>query len=100
MDIKSNYNICWLLTKDYLYMFNYVGSLLSKIKNIGFTKIAHANGNLILQKENQLFYLVKGTEIFIEIKIPKLLINHFFVTNQTLYIYDNEFLYQYRLKIN
>ncbi|MBN4070142.1 hypothetical protein JYT76_00490 [Olleya sp. AH-315-F22] len=100
IDLKSNYNFCWLLTKDYLYSYSYVGSLLSKIPNNGFTKFVQTNGNLILQKENQLFYLAKNTEIFTELKIPKLLIKQFFVTNETLYIYDEEFLHEYRLKIN
>lgn len=100
LDLKSNYNYCWLLTKDYLYSYNYVGSLLSKIENNGFTKFEQMNGNLILQKENQLFYLAKGTEIFIELEIPKLLIKQFLVTNETLYIYDDEFLHKYRLKFN
>jgi len=100
LDLISNYNFSWLLTKNYLYSYNYVGSLLNKIKNTGFTKLAQTNENLILQKENLLFYLAKGTETFIELKIPKLLIKQFFVTNQTLYIYDEEFLYEYRLKFN
>lgn len=100
IDLTSNYNFCWLLTKDHLYTYNYVGSLLSKIKNTGFTKLLQINGSLILQKENQLFYLAKNSENFKALKIPKLLIKQFLVTNETLYIYDDEFLYQYRLKIN
>ena len=100
IDLKSNYNFCWLLTKDYLYTYNYVGSLLSKIKNSGFSKLIQTNGNLVLLKGQQLFYLVKNTEQFVEIKIPKLLINQFLVTNETVYIYDDEFLYQYQLKTN
>ncbi len=100
LDLKSNFNYCWILTKDYLYKYNYVGSLLSKIKNNGFTKLVQTNGDLILQKENQLFFLAKDTEIFTEIKISKLLIKQFFVTNETLYIYDDEFLHEYRLKFN
>ena len=100
VDLKSNYNFCWLLTNNYLYTYNYVGSLLSKIKHSGFTKLAQVNGNLILKKENKLFYLAKDTKIFREIKTPKLLINQFFVTNETLYIYNDEFLHQYQLKTN
>ena len=100
LDLKSNYNYCWLLTKEYLYSYNYVGSLLSKINNTGFTKFIQNNGNLILQKENQLFYLAKDTETFIELEIPKLLIKQFLVTNETLYIYDDEYLHEYRLKFN
>jgi hypothetical protein len=100
LDLKSNYNFCWLLTNDYIHTYNYVGSLLSKINNTGFTKLVEMNGNLILQKENQLFYLDKDTKIFTELKIPKLLIKQFLVTNQTLYIYDDEYLHQYRIKTN
>jgi hypothetical protein len=58
------------------------------------------NGNLILQKENKLFYLAKDTEIFKELNLPKLLIKQFLVTNETVYIYDDEFLHQYQLKMN
>ena len=35
LDISSNYNYCWLLTSEYLYTFNYFGSLISKEKNNG-----------------------------------------------------------------
>ncbi|MCF6294315.1 MAG: hypothetical protein L3J25_01345 [Flavobacteriaceae bacterium] len=100
LDLKSNYNFCWLLTKDYILTYNYVGSLLSKIKNTGFTNLVEMNGNLILQKENQLFYLNKDTKIFTELKTQKLLIKQFLVTNQTLYIYDDEYLHQYQIKTN
>ncbi len=100
LDLISNYNFCWLLTKDYIHIYNYIGSLLSKIENNGFTKLVQTNGNLILQKENRLFFLAKDTEIFIELKIPKLLIKQFLVTNETLYIYDDEYLHEYRLKFN
>jgi len=43
------------------------------------------------------FYLKNNTWNFIPIKLPNLLINQFFVTNETLYIYDDEFLHQYQL---
>jgi hypothetical protein len=100
LDLKSNYNFCWLLTKDYIHTYNYVGSLLSKIKNTGFTNLVEVNENLILQKENQLFYLDKETNTFTEIKLPKLLIKQFLVTDETLYIYDDEYLHLYGLKTN
>ena len=99
-DLKSNYNYCWLLTKDYLYQYNYFASLVLKIKNDGFTEIAQTNGKLLLKKDNSIYYLEKDSSTPIKIKLPKLLINAFFVNNETLYIYDNEFLYKYQLKIN
>ncbi len=100
LDLKSNYNYCWLLTTEFIYKYNYFGSQILKIKNDGFNEMAQTNGNFILKKENKLFYLKNDTTQPIEIKLPKLLIKAFFVNNETLYIYDNEFLYKYQLKTN
>ena len=100
LDLKSNYNYCWLLTSDYLYKYNYFGSQVFKMKNDGYTKMIQTNENTILQRENSLFYLINDTTQPIEIKLPKLLIKAFFVNDETLYIYDNEFLYKYQLKTN
>lgn len=99
LDITSNYNTCWLLTEKFIYVFNYVGNLVKKIKNQGFTSFKQSNDLLFLQKENQLFCLKKNTEKIIPIQLPNLLINAFFVTNETLYIYSNETLNEYHLKI-
>lgn len=100
LDIKSNYNYCWLLTEEALLIYNYFGSLIQKTKNTGYTSICESNGNLILKKDNSLFYLKKGTENMVPISTSNLLINQFFVTNETLYIYNNKILQQYQLKTN
>ena len=100
LDLQSNYNYSWLLTEAYLYKFNYFGSQILKIKNEGFSKMSQINENLILQKDNRLFYLKNDTIQPVELKLPKLLIKAFFVNNETLYIYDSEFLYKYQLKTN
>ncbi len=100
LDLKSNYNYCWLLTKDYLYKFNYFGINILKLKNDGFNELVAINENLVLEKDSKLFYLKNNESNPLEIQLPKLLINAFFVNNETLYIYDNEYLYQYQLKIN
>jgi phage antirepressor YoqD-like protein len=98
LDIASNYNFCWLLTENYLYKYNYFGSLTQKIINDGFTAIEEDNGNLILQKENTLFYLKKNEESVLKIATPELLINQFLVTNESLYIYQFENLTKFQLK--
>ena len=99
LDLKSNYNYCWLLTKKNLYIYNYFGSLLKKIPNHGCTSIAEENGNIILKKNNHLFYLKKNTQNLVPITLPNLLIKQFFVTNESLYIYTNETLEQFQLKM-
>jgi len=100
LDLKSNYNFCWLLTKTHIYTYNYFGSLLSKLANNGYTSIKENNGNLFLLKQNSLSFIANGSDAIQNILIPNLLIKQFLVTNETLYIYDNEFLHQYQLKMN
>ncbi len=98
LDMVSNYNFCWLLTENFLYKYNYFGSLTQKIKNEGYMAIDEDNGNLILQKENRLFYLKKGEDLSSKINTPELLINQFLVTNETLYIYHLQILTKFQLK--
>ena len=100
LDLKSNYNNCWLLTEKYLYLYNYFGSLIKKVKNKGYTEMSESNENIILKKGQSLFYLKKNEVNPISILIPNLLINQFFVTNETLYIYSNETLHKFQIKTN
>ena len=99
LDIKSNYNYCWLLTQKHLYIYNYFGSLLKKIKNEGYQEFVNYNENLILKKGNTLFYLKQNSDEIKPVKTLNLLINQFFVTNQTLYIYSTKTLHELQLKI-
>lgn len=100
LDLESDYNYCWLLTENYLYQYNYFGSMISKIKNTGFTEISKSNGHLVLKKGDTLYFKHKDGEEITPINLPKLLINQFLLTNETLYIYDLEKLHKYQLKIN
>ena len=97
IQITSNYNNCWVLTDSYIYQYNYFGSLISKLKNNAFESLVELNENLYLLKENTLYFKSKNSIEINAILLPKLLINRFFVTNESLYIYDDEFLHQYQL---
>lgn len=99
LDLKSNYNNVWLLTEKFLYQYNYFGSTLSKIKNDNFIKISEDNGNLILQKSDGLYFLAKDSDQLIPIELPQLLIKQFLLTNETLYLYTDETLHHFQLKI-
>lgn len=99
LDLKSDYNNCWLLTENYLYQYTYFGSLISKFENKGYTALAVHDGNLILKTNQSLFYKGKKSTKILKLNTPKLLINQFLLTNETLYIYDSEKLHSYQLKI-
>ncbi|MBA6152320.1 hypothetical protein [Gelidibacter maritimus] len=98
LDLTSNYNYSWLLTEKFLYIYNYFGSTIAKIKNDGFIQIDEDNGNLIILKDQKLYFLSKKTSQLIPIHLPELLIKQFLVTNESLYIYSDETLHQFQLK--
>ncbi|OUS00413.1 hypothetical protein A9Q86_10605 [Flavobacteriales bacterium 33_180_T64] len=99
IDLKSDYNYCWMLTEKYLYQYTYFGSLISKIENKGYTALAIHHSNIILKTKTFLVYKSKKSEKILLLKTPQLLINQFLLTNETLYIYDLEKLHKYQLKI-
>ncbi|WP_299117669.1 hypothetical protein [uncultured Winogradskyella sp.] len=98
LDLKSDYNYCYLLTTQYLYIYSYFGSLINKIENKGYTDMAFSKANLVLKKKNGLFLLPKNSINLKPLKTSDLLINQFLVTNETLYIYNDEKLRRYQLK--
>lgn len=99
LDLKSDYNNCYMLTENYLYIYNYFGSLIGKLKNDGYEKMAFSEAHLVLKKAERFYILQKNEANIQPIEHPNLLINQFLVTNETLYIYDNKILRQYQLKI-
>lgn len=99
LDLTSNYNYSWLLTEKFLYTYNYFGSTIAKIRNDGFSHIAEDDGNLIIQKGQRLFFLAKDTGQLIPIHLPEMLIKQFLVTNESLYLYNDETLHQFHLNI-
>lgn len=98
IELKSDYNYCFMLTNAYLYVYNYFGSLIRKIENTGFTDMAFSKAHIILKKGNELYLLPKNSSDLQAIDHSNLLINQFLVTNETLYIYNDETLHRYQLK--
>ena len=99
LDLKSDYNNCYMLTENYLYIYNYFGSLIAKHPNEGYKTMAFSKAHLVLQIEDSLSILSKNTDEIRSILDSNLLISQFLVTNETLYIYDDEILRQYQLKL-
>ena len=64
----SNINYCFLMTEKYIRAYNIYGSLIIEIPNEGYQKISQLNENLILKKENDLYYINKETQETTKIK--------------------------------
>ena len=99
LDLKSDYNFCYLLTEKALYVYNYFGSLEKVFPNEGYEKMAFSKTNLILKGEHNLALLQKNKQDIVPVKHPEILINQFLVTNESLYIYNSKKLIEYQLKI-
>ena len=72
--------------------------MIYKIKHNGFEDFKMMNEGVLFKKNNNIYYKPSNSSEFHILEIPKNLIKQFFVMNQTLYIYDGEFLHHYQLK--
>lgn len=98
IDLKSNFNFCWLLTEKTVKKYNSYGSLLQEISNPGFIKFVENNGHLIAEnKAGALFFLKKGSSKFVPLKIPEIDLKTFYLNDENLYIYDGEFIHTYQI---
>lgn len=95
IDLKSDFNYLWILTKNYLYKLNYNASEIYKLKNENFNKINFYKKNIILSNDSDLIYLDDNEKKFTDIFNLKLFIKDFFVMNETLYIYNEDYLNKY-----
>ena len=93
----SNINYCFLMTEKYIRAYNIYGSLIIEIPNEGYQKISQLNENLILKKENDLYYINKETQETTKIKSPEISIKDLQLTQEFLYIYNGNKVSKFKL---
>ena len=100
-DIISDYNSLWILTSNELMKVDYNGLLDYKIPNsANFNKIRFFKKNIFLASDDSVGY-INNKELKINLfKIPKLFIKDFFVINESLYIYEEDFYNRFLIKKN
>ena len=94
----GNFNFCWLLTSDEIHQYNSYGSLLYKYENQGYMGLQLYMDTIILQKNNDLYYLNPFSKEIERILLPEITIKHFYVAQEMLYIYDQEALHRFTLQ--
>lgn len=96
IDMKSNYNFCWVLTTNHLYKFNTYGSLLSKTAFENGISLQLFQGSIVVEKNNN-FILPDTLEA--KVVIPqnkKFYSKDIFLTDNYLYIYhDSKIVLKY-----
>jgi len=101
LDLKSDYNNCYLLTTQYLYVYSYFGNLEAKYPNDkGYLKMAFGNTQLVLLGDNNYHLYNQQDADITAIEGCDFLSDEFLVTNETLYLYRDNRLYRYQLKTN
>ena len=91
-DIISDYNSLWILTSNELMKVDYNGLLDYRIPNsANFNKIRFFKKNIFLASDDSVGYLNKKELKINLFKTPKLFIKDFFVINESLYIYEEDF---------
>lgn len=93
----SNYNFCFVLTEEKIRAYNIYGSLITENDNDGFQKIVQLNENLIALKDNELYYIDKETQEITKIKSPEINIKDLQLTQDFLYIYDENQVHTFTL---
>lgn len=97
LEQKSNYNYCWIMTESTLYCYNIYGSLVSSFDNNNYKELSLYKNDVLLKKENSLFYLNQSDEINrIEID-EEISVKDFSITHETLYIYDSRSVHRFNL---
>ena len=96
IDMKSNYNYLWVLTRNFFYKINYNGLIIFKTENKReYSRMGFYKNDVILSNNKELFHFKNEEELFIKINLEKLFIKDFFVIDETLYIYDKDHLNKY-----
>ena len=96
VSIKSTFNYCWVVTDSSLRCYNVYGSEISTIPIESVEAIKLYSDLLIMKKKQSLYCLYSKNEIT-KISLPELNIQDFSLNNETLYLYDGNFIYYYKL---
>lgn len=99
IDQKSNFNFCWLLTEKTLEQYNSYGSLIRKIPNENFVQLTENNGDLVVKKEDELYFLKKAGKEFFVLELPKIDVKAFYLKDENLYFYNGKFIHEYQINL-
>ena len=97
---KSNFNFCWLQTKNGIYQFNVYGSLIKKIDVKFDNFVIYKNKLLLISKKGESFYFNQKDGNLTSLKLPKIEFNQVHLNNEKLYLYDGKRIHIYQITPN
>lgn len=97
---ESNFNFCWLLQEKKLEFYNSYGSFMNAFpatKNFLFRQ----DNNLIVGRDQEKWMVLKrDAKAFQPLEISQNAVKDFYLNNENLYLYANNFIYQYQLNLS
>jgi hypothetical protein len=95
----SNFNYCYLLTKHQLRSYNIYGSLISEYTLKDYKKVVQHNNDIIIVKENELYYMPEDSLLAKKIVETDFNIKDLQLKQDFLYIYDGNQVHTFSLKL-
>lgn len=96
IQMKSNFNFCYILVENELRTYNSYGSMIDKIQ-LKLTDFSSYK-NDIIGYDNQNFWYISNSNTPEKLEIPNnIKVSDFHLNNQNLYIYDGEIIHNYKI---
>lgn len=97
---KSNFNFCWLQTKDGFEQYNIYGSLVNK-EVIKYDIIeVDKNDILLIEKDLNALYFNHKNKQKSSLILPKIDFSQVHINNEKLYLYDEKLIHVYQIITN
>lgn len=94
--LVSNYNNCWVLTDKKIMKYNYFGILEQSLNVNEVTSFRIFNEKILLNKNNRFELIIQDKKKYID--HPFLTIEDYYLYQDYLYIYNQNYLYKFYLK--
>ena len=95
LDIKNNFNRCYLQTEDGVLIYNIYGSLVKDLRINGLETIDLFKNQLLVYADDEISIFDKDFNLRRSIKTHKLKGKNIFYADENLYIYDENKLTRY-----
>jgi len=95
LDMKSNFNYCWILTSKSLKRFNIYGSFLDEFPVNQIFQINFYNKYVLMADEEGLIFFDYKKQKPERLRLPQKKIESFYSANENIYIYDGINIHHY-----
>jgi len=100
IQLKSNYNFCWLLQNKKLELYNSYGSFINSVQVPENFKFVENNNQVIGKNKDKWFVINKDKLALQPLTISENDVKDFYLNNENLYLYIDNFIYRYQLNLS